>query len=54
MENEKKHKESLWDSRIDELMEPPSFPNVETSFAYSELMRLFPSGFFQFMPTIKY
>lgn len=41
----KRNIESLWDSSIDELMEPPSFPNVETSFAYNELMRLFPSGF---------
>ncbi|RVW24658.1 Disease resistance protein RPS5 [Vitis vinifera] len=44
---------SLWESRIEELREPPSFPNIETFSASGKCIKSFPSGFFTYMPIIR-
>eukprot|EP00261_Vitis_vinifera_P016230 XP_010645044.1 PREDICTED: probable disease resistance protein At1g12280 [Vitis vinifera] len=37
---------SLWDSNIEELREPPYFPNMETFLASCKFIRFFPNRFF--------
>ena len=44
---------TLWESRIEELREPPCFPNVETFFASGKCMKSFPSGFFVYMHVLR-
>ncbi|XP_034678059.1 probable disease resistance protein At5g63020 isoform X2 [Vitis riparia] len=44
---------SLWESRIEELREPPCFPNIETFSASGKCIKSFPSGFFAYMPIIR-
>ncbi|KAJ9673012.1 hypothetical protein PVL29_026334 [Vitis rotundifolia] len=44
---------SLWDTDIEELREPPYFPNMETFLAPRKLIRSFPNRFFTNMPIIR-
>ncbi|XP_034680601.1 disease resistance protein SUMM2-like [Vitis riparia] len=44
---------SLWDTDIEELREPPYFPNMETFLASSVLIKSFPNRFFTYMPIIR-
>ncbi|RVW89609.1 putative disease resistance protein [Vitis vinifera] len=44
---------SLWDSNIEELREPPYFPNMETFLASCKFIRFFPNRFFTNMPIIR-
>ncbi|KAJ9673023.1 hypothetical protein PVL29_026345 [Vitis rotundifolia] len=44
---------SLWGSSIEELREPPYFPNTETFLASHQSIESFPNGFFTNMPVIR-
>ena len=44
---------SLWGSSIEELREPPYFPNTETFLASHQSIGSFPNGFFTNMPIIR-
>ncbi|KAL6313590.1 hypothetical protein AAG906_006958 [Vitis piasezkii] len=44
---------SLWDTDIEELREPPYFPNMETFLAPHKFIRSFPNRFFTNMPIIR-
>ncbi|RVW89671.1 disease resistance protein SUMM2-like [Vitis vinifera] len=44
---------SLWDTNIEELGEPPYFPNMETFLASRKFIRSFPNRFFTNMPIIR-
>ena len=44
----------MWDTNIEELREPPHFPNIETFLASGEYcIKSFPNGFFTNMPIIR-
>ena len=43
----------LWGSSIEELREPPYFPNTETFLALYQSIESFPNGFFTNMPIIR-
>ncbi|RVW24676.1 Disease resistance protein RPS5 [Vitis vinifera] len=44
---------SLWNTNIEELREPPYFPNMETFLAPRKFIRSFPNRFFTNMPIIR-
>ncbi|KAL6313593.1 hypothetical protein AAG906_006962 [Vitis piasezkii] len=44
---------SLWDTNIEELREPPYFPNMETFLASRKFIQSFPNRFFTNMPIIR-
>ncbi|KAL6313617.1 hypothetical protein AAG906_006986 [Vitis piasezkii] len=44
---------SLWNTNIEELREPPYFPNMETFLASCEFILSFPNRFFTNMPIIR-